>query len=164
MPWWLPIKINIIFSKAIFYHQFNTNDILTLIFIVILLNFFSSTQYHRSRAFFVSGGQKWTSHLVGWWWNLWWWLLNINSDHPVVSCRAWFYNFISFQDDCQKTWNLINPMFCPFLLYYDVYNILDSWQIITKYLGETSLKRQKNLAWPPSHTPTPLRVIKNFFL
>ena len=22
----------------------------------------------------------------------WWWLLSINSDHPVVACRVWFYN------------------------------------------------------------------------
>ena len=104
---------------------FNTNDILTSIFIINVTpswfcsNFFSSTQYHRSRAYFVSAGQKWTSHLVGWWWNLWWWLLNINSDHPVVPCRAWFYNFISFQDDCQKTWNfdLSNVLSFPVVLW-----------------------------------------------
>ena len=94
-----------------FHHQCDT--------IVILFKFFSSTQYHRSRAYFVSAGQKWTSHLVGWWWNLWWWLLNINSDHPVVPCRAWFYNFISFQDDCQKTWNfdLSNVLSFPVVLW-----------------------------------------------
>ena len=155
MPWGSPIKINTIFSKASIYHQFNTNDILTSIFIINVTPswfcsiFFPSTQYHRSRAYFVSAGQKWTPHLVGWWWNLWWWLLNINSDHPVVPCRAWFYNFISLQDDCQKTWNLINPMFCPFLLYYDVYNILDSWQIITKYLGETLLKKTEKFDLTP---------------